>query len=62
MKKLLSLCLPAGMIIFIGYNLYNKFVSEIPLGTKSVLCSVSIVLLIVGMLYYSMHMNDKKKK
>lgn len=60
--KLLSLCMPMGMVLYIGYQLYDRYVGPIPTDTKNILCYIAIALLVVGIFCYSTVIGKKNKK
>lgn len=60
--RLLSICLPLGMLLYVGYNVYDRFVATIPTDTKNILCYVAIALLVVGIFCYSTIIGKKHRK
>lgn len=59
-KKLLALSLPAGLIVYLSYSLWNRFVFELPDMVAMPLLAVGIALLLVGLVFNGYFFGKRK--
>ncbi|MDO5559259.1 MAG: hypothetical protein Q4F95_06625 [Oscillospiraceae bacterium] len=60
MKKFLSFCSPAGLLIFFIYSVINRFIAEVPDAAAYPLMILSVVLMMLGIAYNGYCLGKKR--
>lgn len=59
-KKILTLCTPIGLLIYVIFQVTNRFIIEIPDPIAYLMMIISILLLIVGIAYNGYRLRKHK--